>query len=124
MLICGGWACLVSTMPPAGSLRSAIATDDLRFDIATERLLDSRDLDLSDDVDWAISGQRIVRRGAAVPIAETIDRFYDIRHVLAFDAGAAGDAIRRSIYAGYAARFGANVREAWMTKRVPRALFP
>lgn len=114
------YACLVAWRPGC-----ALSIEDLRFDISRQTVARASDgRDLADEIEWASFGQRVLRSGSLVPIDEIVDQFYDIRHVLAFDAsGERGEAIRREIYEGYPSRFGERVRRAWRDLGAPRARY-
>ena len=101
----------------------SIGIEDLAVDTAGDRLLDSGGRGASDRIDWATVGQRVVRGGRVAPIEEIAARFYDARHVLAFDPKRdAGERIRQAIYDGYPETFVANVLRAWRDG-VPRARY-
>ncbi len=102
-----------------------LAIDDLRFDVPLDRVHDANDgRDLTDDLEWATAGQRILRGGRVARVDEIAHHFYDIRHVLAFDHHrAAGNEVRRGLYRGYPAEFQANIRAAWAESGVPRARY-
>src|SRR5262245_10910202 len=71
----------------------------LRFDKASQRVFAAGDgRDLSDEIEWATFGQRVLHGGRVCRIEEIADQFYDIRHVLAFDTRQS-DEIRHIIYA-------------------------
>lgn len=101
-----------------------ISIEDLRFDASTGRVHHAGDgRDLSEDLDWATTGQRILRGGEIARVDDIADHFYDVRHVLAFDHHRqAGEAIRRNLYLGYPAAFQSNVRRAWAAG-VPRSRY-
>jgi hypothetical protein len=101
-----------------------ISIEDLRFDGSNSRVHHAADgRDLSEELDWATTGQRILRLGEIARIEEIAHHFYDIRHVLAFDDHRqAGDAIRRHLYLGYPMAFQSNVRSAWAAG-VPRSRY-
>jgi hypothetical protein len=102
-----------------------MSIEDLRFDAAHERVFDAVDgRDLSEDVDWATGGQRVLRDRALTSIEEIAGHFYDARHVLAFDhVRDAGESIRRAIYEGYPQAFASNMLRAWREQGVPRARY-
>jgi len=99
--------------------------DDLQFDTASDGVHQASDgRDISDELEWASSGQRILRDGQVARVDQIAHHFYDIRHVLAFDHHReAGEEIRRSLYRDYPATFQANVRKAWAEAGVPRARY-
>jgi hypothetical protein len=102
----------------------AIGNEDFAIDVAGDRLLDSGGRDASDGIEWATVGQRVVRGGRVTPIEEIAAHFYDVRHVLAFDAKRdAGERIRQAIYEGYPETFAASVLRAWREQGVPRARY-
>ena len=71
-------------------------SSSLRFDSAQDRLHDRDGRDVSDRIEWATFGQRVLRGGRVTPIEEIAAQFYDVRHVLAFDPHRdAGEQIRR-----------------------------
>jgi hypothetical protein len=102
-----------------------ITFDDLQFDTVTDCVRSASDgRDLTGELEWATSGQRIVRDGEVARVDDVAHHFYDIRHVLAFDQHReAGDEIRRGLYQGYPAAFPANVRSAWAERGVPRSRY-
>jgi hypothetical protein len=102
----------------------ALSIDDLRFDVARQRIRDARDdRDVSDEIEWAVFGQRVLREGSLTPIEAIAHQFYDIRHVLAFDSRRdEGDAIRRAVYDGYPRGYREQVERAWR-QGVPRARY-
>jgi hypothetical protein len=61
-----------------------VSIEDLRFDIKSDRVFDAEDgRDLSDEIEWATFGQRVLRQSRVTPIDELLHQFYDIRHALA-----------------------------------------
>jgi hypothetical protein len=102
-----------------------VAIADLRFDVDAGRIVDARDgRDVGDEIEWATSGQRVLRGGQVARVDDIADRFYDIRHVLAFDHHREeGERIRREIYRDYPRAFRDNVRRAWHDLGVPRARY-
>ena len=108
----------------AVSRDGALSIEDLRFDVGHQRIRDARDdRDVSDEIEWAVSGQRVLRGGLVTPIEDIAHQFYDIRHVLAFDTRREdGEAIRRAIYAGYPRGYREQVQQAWR-QGVPRARY-
>jgi hypothetical protein len=105
----------------------SISLDDLRFDRARDRVHgghDHDDRDLTDELEWATAGERVLRDGQVARIDDIADHFYDLRHVLAYDDHReAGDQIRRNIYRGYPGEFRSNARKAWSELGVPRARY-
>ncbi len=102
-----------------------VSIEDLRFDFERERIADGVDgRDLSDEVEWATFGQRVLRDRRVARVEEIATQFYDIRHVLAFDhRHEDGERIRQRIYDGYPETFRHNVRRAWADDGVPRARY-
>jgi hypothetical protein len=102
-----------------------LSIEDLRFDFAAQRVHAAADgRDLSDEIDWATFGQRVLRDGTLTPIEETIEQFYDIRHVLAFDHHKEhGVRVRDCSYRDYPAKFRENALTAWRDSGVPRARY-
>jgi hypothetical protein len=101
-----------------------LGIEDLEVDAVADGLRDAGGRNVGDAVEWATSGQRVLRDGRITPLDEIAAQFYDVRHVLAFDAHReAGERIRREIYAGYPDTFEANVRRAWRELGVPRARY-
>lgn len=102
-----------------------LSIEDLRFDFAAQRIYAVADgRDVSDEVDWATFGQRVLRTGMLTPIEEIIDQFYDLRHVLAFDHHKEhGVRVRNCGYRDYPARFRENALIAWRDYGVPRARY-
>jgi hypothetical protein len=100
-----------------------LTIEPLVFDRSAQAVRHAGDgRDLSEEIEWAVSGQQVVHSGVVASLDSLVDRFYDARHLFAFDPGAAGDAIRRGIYEGYPERFAGNVRAAWRDG-VPRARY-
>jgi hypothetical protein len=102
-----------------------LSIDDLRFDRARDKVYHSNDdADLSDEIEWATFGQRVLRQGKVVGIDDLAGEFYDARHLLAFDHHReVGERVREAIYRGYPHSFEANVRSAWSVAGVPRARY-
>jgi hypothetical protein len=66
---------------------SQLAVEPVRFRPQGEGLVpySARDkTGLGEEIVWCTYGQQVLREGRVVPIAEIIDQFYDIRHVLWF----------------------------------------
>jgi len=102
---------------------SRLSIESLVFDLQVQTVRDSEGVDLRDAVEWATSGQQVLRAGAVVSMHALVDRFYDVRHLFAFDTRSKeGDAARQRIYDGYPGRFRVNVRAAWRAG-VPRARY-
>jgi hypothetical protein len=102
-----------------------VSIEDLCFDRDADRVRGAHDgRDLGAAIEWAAAGQRVLRAGRVAPLEEIIHRFYDIRHVLAFDPRRAeGARIRDAIYRGYPGTFRQNVTRAWRDSGVPRATY-
>ncbi len=102
-----------------------LSIEDLRFDFAGDRVFDAAGgRDLSDEIEWATFGQRVLRERSMARVDEIAHQFYDARHVLAFDhVHAEGETIRRAMYDGYPQTFRANVEHAWRDVGVPRARY-
>ena len=102
-----------------------LTIEDLRFDLQEQRIYAAvNGHAVSDDVEWATFGQRVLRQGAVARIDEILDQFYDLRHALAFDHHRdAGEAVRQQIYDGYPETFRANAMRAWRDLGVPRARY-
>ena len=101
----------------------SIGIEPLVFDLQTQTVRDGEGRDLRDAVEWATSGQQVLRLGTVAALDTLVDRFYDVRHLFAFDPRSAeGDGIRLRIYEGYPERFRDNVRAAWRDG-VPRARY-
>ncbi len=102
-----------------------LSIEDLRFDFDKQRVYDAQsDKDLSDEIEWATFGQRVLRDGVIVRIEEIIDQFYDLRHVLAFDHHKEkGATVRDEGYRDYPLRFRENALCAWRNCGVPRARY-
>jgi hypothetical protein len=45
-----------------------LSIEDLQFDLARQRIRDERDV--SDEIEWAVFGQRVLREGSLTPIEE------------------------------------------------------
>ncbi|HEX9368986.1 MAG TPA: hypothetical protein VF921_20320 [Vicinamibacterales bacterium] len=108
----------------AASRDGALSIEDLRFDVGRQRIRDARDeRDVSDEIEWAVFGQRVLRQGRLTRIEDIASQFYDIRHVLAFDTRREeGEAVRRGVYAGYPRGYREQVERAWR-QGVPRARY-
>jgi hypothetical protein len=93
-----------------------LSIEDLRFDFEDDRiLLEGESREVSDDIEWATYGQRVLTRGRVARIDDLIGQFYDARHLFAFDHRRdQGERIRQDIYRGYPERFEDNVRAAWL----------
>jgi hypothetical protein len=104
---------------------ASLSIEDLRFDFAEQRIHAAADgRDLSDDIEWATFGQRVLRSGNLTPIEDIIDQFYDLRHVLAFDHHKDhGVRVRNCGYRDYPTRFRENALIAWRDYGVPRARY-
>lgn len=101
-----------------------LSIDDLRFDFSAQRIYSADGRDMSDHVEWATFGQRVLRAGLLTPIEEIIDQFYDLRHVLAFDHHKDhGVRVRDDSYRDYPSRFRENALSAWRDAGVPRARY-
>lgn len=102
-----------------------LSLEDLRFDFAGQRVYaSSGERDLSDQIEWATYGQRVLRGGFITPIEEILDQFYDVRHVLAFDHHREeGVRVRDDVYAGYPAKYRDHTVRAWRDAGVPRARY-
>jgi hypothetical protein len=103
----------------------ALSIEDLRFDFSEQRVHLAEDgRDVSDEIEWATFGQRVLRRGHVTRIEEIAHQFYDVRHVLAFDPHREeGERIRQDIYRDYPRMFQQNLRRAWSELGVPRARY-
>jgi hypothetical protein len=106
-----------------------LSIEDLRFDFAAQRIESAAGVlaeqrDVSDEVEWATFGQRILRAGKVTPIADIIEQFYDLRHVLAFDHHKEhGVRVRNCGYRDYPGSFRENSLIAWRDYGVPRARY-
>ncbi len=102
-----------------------LTIDDLRFDFGADRVHRAGDgADVSETIEWATFGQRVLREGRVMGIDALAGQFYDVRHLLAFDnRHDAGTGVRQQIYEGYPEAFEANVRRAWKESGVPRARY-
>jgi len=102
-----------------------LSIEDLRFDFDAQKIHAAADgRDLSDEIEWATFGQRVLRDGSLTPIEEIIGQFYDLRHVLAFDHHKDhGVRVRDDSYSGYPGRFHENALSAWREAGVPRARY-
>jgi hypothetical protein len=109
------YSCLVRSREGRLSIRA------LRFE--NERAFEDR-RDVTEEIEWCVFANWVLRDGQVVPIEEIIDQFYDIRHVLAFDREhLSGQQIEAEIYGDYPQRFRENVLRAWREKGVPRNRF-
>lgn len=102
-----------------------VSIEDLRFDSGAERVhLAADGRDLSDEIEWATFGQRVLRAGRVASIDDVAGEFYDVRHLLAFDPHRPeGARIQQDIYRDYPRNFRENVRDAWRRLGVPRARY-
>ncbi|MEO7272812.1 MAG: hypothetical protein ABIX28_18730 [Vicinamibacterales bacterium] len=114
----GARPCLVSR--PGGR----VSIETLRFEVERDRLFRAADgEELGDEIEWATSGQQVLRAGRIASFEDLSGEFYDARHLLAFDHHReAGERIREGIYRGYPDTFAAQVRGAWAAG-VPRARY-
>ena len=98
---------------------------ELVFDLSADAVRAARDgRDLSDEIEWATYGQRVLHRGRVARVEDIADQFYDIRHVLAFDHHRMqGDEIRHMIYRDYPRGFKDHVLSAWREVGIPRARY-
>jgi hypothetical protein len=102
----------------------ALSIEDLRFDFSADRVYKIDGEDLTDALEWATFGQRVLRGGRAARIDTLINQFYDVRHALAFDHHREeGERLRRALYDGYPSSFGETTRRAWRDLGVPRARY-
>jgi hypothetical protein len=102
----------------------SLSIEDLRFDFDAQNVYSADGRNLSEEIEWATFGQRILRAGALTPIEDIIDQFSDLRHVLAFDHHKDhGVRVRDDSYRGYPARFRENALSAWRDAGVPRARY-
>jgi hypothetical protein len=114
----------------------SLSIEDLRFDFEAQCVYSVPDGDteagtnreagtnLSDQIEWATFGQRVLRAGSLTAIEDIIDQFSDLRHVLAFDHHKDhGVRVRDDSYRGYPARFRENALAAWRDAGVPRARY-
>ena len=102
-----------------------VSIEDLRFDFSGQRVDHAADgRDLSDEIEWATFGQRVLRDRRVARIDDIAAQFYDVRHVLAFDQQRdEGERIRRDLYREYPKTFRDNVLRAWHDLGVPRARY-
>jgi hypothetical protein len=102
-----------------------LSIEELRFDVAGQRVQRAADgQDLSEEIEWATCGQPVLQRGRVARFDEIADRFYDIRHVLAFNADRQeSEAHRRAIYRDYPKAFRENLLTAWAAQGMPRARY-
>jgi hypothetical protein len=79
---------------------------------------------ITDEVDWCVSGSPILRAGRVVPVEDVIEQFYDIRHILAFvEESPEGKHIKEEIYKDYPVGFRENALRALHELGVPRQRF-
>lgn len=102
-----------------------LSIEELVFDLSADAVRAARDgRDLSDEIEWATYGQRVLHRGRVARVEDIADQFYDIRHVLAFDHHRMqGDEIRHMIYRDYPRGFKDHVLSAWREVGIPRARY-
>ncbi len=102
----------------------ALSIEDLRVDVAGQRVFGTDGRDLSDEIEWATFGQRVLRAGQISPIEDILHQFYDLRHVLAFDHHKDhGVRVKNLCYRDYPAGFRENALRAWKEEGVPRARY-
>ena len=103
----------------------SLAIDDLRFDLAGDRVYHARTgTDLSDRLEWATFGQRVLGGGRVARFEDLAAQFYDARHLLAFEPHRPeGEAIRRMLYDRYPSAFRDRIVAAWRERGVPRARY-
>lgn len=98
-----------------------LAIRSLRFE--KKRVFEG-DMDITKEVTWCVYANWVLRDGKVINTEESIDQFYDIRHVLAFDREhPLGQQIEAEIYEGYPERFRENVLRVWREKGIPRNRF-
>ena len=102
-----------------------LSIEELVFDLSADAVRAAHDSrDLSDEIEWATFGQRVLHRGRVARVEDIADQFYDIRHVLAFDHHRMqGDEIRHMIYRDYPRGFKDHVLSAWREVGIPRARY-
>jgi hypothetical protein len=102
-----------------------LSIEELVFDLSADAVRAAPDgRDLSDEIEWATFGQRVLHRGRVARVEDIADQFYDIRHVLAFDHHRMqGDEIRHMIYRDYPRGFKDHVLSAWREVGIPRARY-
>jgi hypothetical protein len=102
-----------------------LSIEELVFDLSADAVRAAPDgRDLSDEIEWATFGQRVLHRGRVARVEDIADQFYDIRHVLAFDHHRMqGDEIRHMIYRDYPRGFKDHVLSAWRDVGIPRARY-
>ena len=109
------YCCLVLDASRRPSIR------DLRF--ANDRVCEEN-RDISEEVNWCVSGLPVLRGGRILSALEVIEQYRDIRHVLAFDEQTPqGKKIKNEIYANYPACFRDNALRALREQGVPRQRF-
>ena len=95
-----------------------LAIRALRFD--RDRVFEG-DAEVTEQIEWSVYANRVLKDGEVVNLEEIIDQFYDIRHVLAFDREREpGRQIEAELYQDYPGRFRENAIKAWLEKGVPR----
>jgi hypothetical protein len=105
-----------------------ISIEDLRFDFDGQKIYSANPTtdgrDLSEEIEWATFGQRVVRDSGLIRIEEIIGQFYDLRHALAFDHHKEkGSRVRADGYRDYPLNFRENAWCAWRNSGVPRARY-
>ena len=80
----------------------SLSIEDLRFAFPADRVHRAAGgEDLTDTIEWATFGQRVLRGGTVARIDDLLDQFYDVRHPLAFDHHREeGERTRRALYEG------------------------
>jgi hypothetical protein len=95
-----------------------LAVQALRFD--RDRVFDG-DAEVTEEVEWCVFANWVLRDGKVVNIEDVIEQFYDIRHVLAFDREReAGRQIEAEIYKDYPGRYRENAIRALRDQGAPR----
>lgn len=106
------YTCLVKKKNGFLSIRT------LRFD--NERVFDNS-AELTPNLDWCVFGNQILKDGHLIDVEDHIDRYYDIRHILAIDRSTpAGMEIEKQIYQGYPIQFKENALKMLRDKGIPR----
>jgi len=96
----------------------ALVARDLQL---SERTVFEDCRDVTEEIEWCVFGNCVLRRGRAVPVEEMADHFYDMGHLVAADREAnQGKQVWEAIYHGHDLRPRAEIVDALRRLRVPR----
>lgn len=91
---------------------------DLRL---SERTVFEECRDITEEIEWCVFANCVLRRGRAIPVEEMADQFYDMAHLAAADRGTErGKQIWEALYHGFDLRPRGEIVAALRRLRVPR----